>query len=214
MNENDAIEIIRNFIYRQFPKECTCCERSYNSFTEFILNTEYVGNPMSHDADIGAWQPERPLGTIGMVRCSCGTTLSLSSKGMDLKTLRKLMSWVWKEAKKRGISTTDILEDLRSKIDKSVRQDESKKIENWNCKRLNHPFHLTAFHRRWRPRCRYLQQYKVEDTPNLLGYYWYICTPKKIKRHLSLRRATCHSWYPFRSNKSWLHTPYRTLYFK
>jgi hypothetical protein len=132
MNEIDVIKIIRDFISKQFPKECTCCERRYNSFPEFIRDTTYVGKPISHDADMEDWQPDRPLGTIGMVRCLCGTTLSLTTKGMGLKKLWKLMSWGRKETKKRGISSSQLLEYLRSKIDKSVLEDEGIKVENLN----------------------------------------------------------------------------------
>jgi hypothetical protein len=130
MNENDVIEIMKNFISRQFPKDCTCCGKRYNSFAEFIRNTTYVGKPISYDAEQEDWQPERPIGTIGMSNCSCGTTLTIGSKGMDLKTLWRLMNWARKETKKRGIMMSDLLESLRSKIDKSVLQAESKKIGN------------------------------------------------------------------------------------
>jgi hypothetical protein len=130
MNENDVIEIMKNFISRQFPKDCTSCGKRYNSFAEFIRNTTYVGKPISYDAEQEDWQPERPIGTIGMSNCSCGTTLTIGSKGMDLKTLWRLMNWARKETKKRGIMMSDLLESLRSKIDKSVLQAESKKIGN------------------------------------------------------------------------------------
>lgn len=130
MNENDVIEIMKNFISRQFPKGCTCCGKRYNSFAEYIRNTTYVGKPISYDAEQEDWQPERPIGTIGMSNYSCGTTLTIGSKGMDLKTLWRLMNWARKETKKRGIMMSDLLESLRSKIDKSVLQAESKKIGN------------------------------------------------------------------------------------
>lgn len=130
MNENDVIEIVRDFISKQFPKECRCCGKRYNSFPEFIRNTTYAGKPISYDAEIGDWKPNRPIGTLGMSNYSCGTTLAISSKGMDLNTLLRLMNWGRKEEKKRGITTSVLLEELRSKIDKSVLQDESKKIKN------------------------------------------------------------------------------------
>ncbi len=39
------------------------------------------------------------------------------------------MNWARKETKTRGIEISDLLEDLRNKIDKSVLQDGRKKIE-------------------------------------------------------------------------------------
>jgi hypothetical protein len=42
---------------------------------------------------------------------------------MNLSTLWKLMTWAKSEAKQRGISMRDLLEDLRNAIDESVLQD-------------------------------------------------------------------------------------------
>lgn len=130
MNENDVIKTMREFISRQFPKQCACCGKRYESFAEFIRNTTYTGKPISHDAEQEDWRPDTPIGTIGMVNCSCGTTFAISSDRMDLKTLWRLMNWARKEAKQRGITISDLLEDLRSKIDQSVLQDESKTMED------------------------------------------------------------------------------------
>ena len=130
MKEKDVIEIMRDHISKQFPKECKCCGKRYNSFAEFVRNTTPVGKPMSYDAEIGDWKPVRPIGTIGMANCSCGSTLVLTSKGMNLITLWKLMNWVRNEAQKRGITVSDLLVELRRTIDIGVLQDESKKIEN------------------------------------------------------------------------------------
>lgn len=129
MNENDVIVIIREFISRQFPKECPCCGKRYDSFAEFIRSTTYVGKPMSYDAEQKDWQPDQPIGTFGMANCSCGSTLAITSRGMNLITLWRLMNWVRNERKKRGITTSDLLAHLRSTIDKSVLQDEGQKRE-------------------------------------------------------------------------------------
>ena len=129
MKETDVIEIIRDHLSKKFPKECTCCGKLYKSFADFIRDTTYVGKPISHDADQKDWQPVSPIGTIGMAECSCGTCLSISSGGMKLTTLWRLMNWARHETKKRGITSDELLADLRSKIDRSVLQDESKNSE-------------------------------------------------------------------------------------
>jgi len=129
MNENDVIEIVRDFISRQFPRKCECCGKNFRSFAEFIRNTTHVGKPVSYDTDQLSWQLYNPIGTIGMVNCSCDTTLAISSIGMDLKTLWRLMNWGRKEAKKQGIMISDLLENLRNKMEKRVLQDENMQIK-------------------------------------------------------------------------------------
>ncbi len=129
MNENDVIEIVRDFISRQFPRKCECCGKNYRSFAEFIRSTTHVGKPVSYDTDPLSWELYHPVGTIGMVNCSCDTTLAISSSGMDLKTLWRLMNWGRKEAKKRGLKISDLLENLRNKMEKRVLQDENRQIK-------------------------------------------------------------------------------------
>ena len=119
MNENDVIKILREHISKQFPRECSCCKKHFATFADWVRNTSYVGKPVSYDAEMGIFKPLKPLGTLGMVNCSCGSTLALSSKGMKLTTMWKLLKWGRKEAKKRGSTTSGILAELRSKIDEN-----------------------------------------------------------------------------------------------
>jgi hypothetical protein len=124
MNEAEVIEIMREYLATQFPKVCKCCGRQYNSLAQYLRETRHLGKPLSYDADIGDWQPKKPMGTLSMATCSCGTTLAISSAGMDLNTLLRLMNWAREETQSRGIGLSDVLEDLRAKIDQAVLQDE------------------------------------------------------------------------------------------
>jgi hypothetical protein len=126
MNERDAIDIIRNHARKQFPKECSCCKKRWSTFAEFIRSTSYVGKPVSYDAEMGIFKPIKPLGTLGMVNCLCGSTIALSSKGMKLITMWKLLRWGRKEAKNRGCTSSDILADLRNEIDEIELREEVK----------------------------------------------------------------------------------------
>ena len=127
MNETEVIGIMRAYLSAQFPKKCSCCGRLYNSLAEYLRNTTHAGKPVSFDAESGDWQPKIPIGTISMANCSCGTTLAISSAGMDLITMLRLMNWARKETRLRGVGMSDLLEDLRFKIDKVVLQD-----DKWN----------------------------------------------------------------------------------
>ena len=125
MKEENVIDIVLDHISKKFPKECMCCGRLYTSFADFIRNTTYVGKPLSYDAENRDWQPVNPIGTVGMANCSCGSTLAISSSGMNLVTLWRLMHWAKNEASTRGITAEDLLVELRDTIDKSVLQDGS-----------------------------------------------------------------------------------------
>ncbi len=131
MDINDAAKIVRDFIAeKQFPKECKCCGKLYSSFKEYLQNTTHVGQPISYDAENEDWQPDTPLGTMSLAKCPCGTTLAITSSGMDISILLKLMNWAQSESEKRGVTISDLLEDLRAAIDKSVLQDYDKNNVN------------------------------------------------------------------------------------
>ena len=130
MKEKDVIDITRKFISKKFPKRCSSCGKVYTSLSDYLRNTTHMGKPISYDADVGDWQPIEPIGTFSLANCSCGSTLSIDSKGMNLITMWRLMHWARKETKKRNIEIRDLLDDLRNKIDESVFQDENQRIEN------------------------------------------------------------------------------------
>lgn len=125
MNENDVVEILRDFISKKFPKDCPNCGKHYHSLAEYLRTTTHVGKPVSYDADQDNWLPKKPLGTLSLSNCSCGSTLAIDSKGMGLITMWRLLNWARTETKARGITTSELLEELRNKIDKGVLQDEN-----------------------------------------------------------------------------------------
>ncbi len=120
MNEVEVVQIIRSFIEEQFPKKCPNCNRVFTSLKEYVLETSHVGKPVSFDADMGEWKPEKPMGTHSYANCPCGNTLIISSDNMNLRTMWRLLFWAKCECWRRGISTQDLLDHLREKIDKQV----------------------------------------------------------------------------------------------
>jgi len=120
MNEDKVVKIIRHFIEKQFPKECSCCKRRFMTLKEYLQVTTHLGKPISYDADLGEWQPKKPLGTHSFSNCPCGNTLTIGSDGMGVFTMLQLLLWARGETRKRGISTRDLLAHVREKIDKQV----------------------------------------------------------------------------------------------
>ena len=124
MNEKDVIDELVAFISKGFPKKCGNCDRVYLSIKEYIENTEHLGRPISYDADNNDWNPSSPIGTLSLSNCSCGSTLAIDSRGMSLITMWRLMRWARSETKTRGVGMSDLLAELRIKVDQRVLQDE------------------------------------------------------------------------------------------
>jgi hypothetical protein len=79
-----------------------------------------VGSTISHDAELNDWNPVTPLGTATHVNCPCGNTLCLSSQGMPLRRLWRLMNWARAETQTRGQTLEELLNYLREEIRKQV----------------------------------------------------------------------------------------------
>ena len=75
---------------------------------------------LPYDADAGQWNPLRPLGTFTFADCPCGNTLTLSSEGMPLSQLWRLLNWARIETKRRHMTPQELLNHLRDEITKQV----------------------------------------------------------------------------------------------
>jgi|APSaa5957512576_1039674.scaffolds.fasta_scaffold13510_5 hypothetical protein len=126
MQEDDVIELMKDFLSKKFPKECFCCGKHYDSFSEYLRNTKQVGSLRSYDVTKEDRFPDKPIGTVSFSNCSCGSTLTLTSNGMRVETLWRVMNWIRKEAKVRGAAISETLDSLRNKIDVSVLKDDDK----------------------------------------------------------------------------------------
>ena len=120
MTEAEVVRIMREHLEGLFPKVCPSCRRSFATLREYLLTTIHVGPAMSYDAELGDWNPLRPMGTMTYANCSCGTTLALTSQGMPLSQLWRLLNWARHETKRRGQSPQDLLSYLRDEICKRV----------------------------------------------------------------------------------------------
>jgi len=118
MTRVQVVAIMRTHIERQFPKTCTRCGRQFANLADYLRNTKHLGEPISYDVESGNWVPPlRPLGTLSMANCACGTTLSISSRGMRWWTLFRLLRWARGETRAHGITMPALLAQLRDEID-------------------------------------------------------------------------------------------------
>jgi hypothetical protein len=120
MDEAEVITIMREHLEGLFPKVCANCHRRYATLREYLQNTDHVGSAVPCDAELGDWNPVRPIGTVTLANCSCGSSLALSSKGMPLLQLWSLLNWARIETKRRGQTPRELLNYLRDEICKQV----------------------------------------------------------------------------------------------
>ncbi|HEX4996954.1 MAG TPA: hypothetical protein VFY29_01940 [Terriglobia bacterium] len=120
MREADVVQTVRKHIESQFPKTCPACRRIFPTLADYLRSTVHVGDPVSYDAELKDWMPMRPLGTFSLAICPCGSTMSITSKGIGLFTMWRLLRWSRAEAARQGTTTRTVLARLRRKIDQQV----------------------------------------------------------------------------------------------
>ena len=120
LTDQQAMEIVKAHVEGQFPRRCTCCGREYATLTEWVEVTAPVGDPISYDAEHEEWRPAEEDGTMALSNCPCGSTLALSSKGIGIVNMWRLLFWARDRSKQRGISVSELLGWLRGEIDRQV----------------------------------------------------------------------------------------------
>ena len=120
MTEAEVIQIMRKHVEGLFPKVCPNCHRRFATLREYVQATQPLGATISYDAEMEDWKPMEPVGTSAMANCPCGTTLTLSSEGMSLIQMWRLLNWARVETKRRGMSQEELLNCVRLEIRQQV----------------------------------------------------------------------------------------------
>ena len=116
MTEADVVMAMRKHLEGQFPISCPMCQHHYATLRDYLLKTEQQGDAIPFDAEMGNWRPLHPVGTVTLANCSCGNTLGLSSDGMPLPRLWRLLNWARIETQKRQQTPRELLNYLRGEI--------------------------------------------------------------------------------------------------
>lgn len=120
MTEAEVIHAMRHHLEGLFPRLCPNCQRRFESLREYLQVTTHQGPPMSYDAELGRWKPLRPLGTMTLANCTCGSTLALTSQGIPLFKLWRMLNWARIETKRRAVGQQHLLGCLRDEICRQV----------------------------------------------------------------------------------------------
>ncbi len=124
MTDERIIRLMREYHEGLFPKVCPNCGRVFATLREYLLATERVGKAVSYDAELGDWEPTRPIGGMSAANCSCGTTLALTTETMPLSLSHLMLRWIKAETARRGLSRPELLEYLRDEVRKQVLAEE------------------------------------------------------------------------------------------
>jgi hypothetical protein len=117
---DEAAGLVRAHIERKFPKACGMCARVFLDLPDYIRNTRHVGQPVSYDAALGDWKPKEPVGTFAIALCRCGSSVAIDSSGMPLLTLWRLMRFARSETRRRGVTVSEFLVDIRSEVERQA----------------------------------------------------------------------------------------------
>jgi hypothetical protein len=120
MTADEAVRLTRQHVERHFPKQCAKCGFKFKSLADYLRQTTHVGDPISYDEEAGHLRPLKPMGTSSFANCRCGTTLVITSEGMNLLTLWRLMYWARTEAKRRGMTWRQVVAWVRGEVDRQV----------------------------------------------------------------------------------------------
>jgi hypothetical protein len=120
MTETEVVKTLREYFEGLFPKVCPNCNRRFTTLREYILITKRLGPSMSFDAELGDWNTLRPMGSVALANCPCGSTLALGTEGMPLPKRLLLLNWVRIETQRRSLSPQELLDYLRDEIRKQV----------------------------------------------------------------------------------------------
>jgi hypothetical protein len=121
--EDDIIPLLLSHIEGLFPRTCSC-GRTFATLREYVRSTQPVGDVISYDAASGDWAPARPVGTLALANCPCGTTMAISTEEMPLDERHRVLAWIKAEMTRRGVASDAVVGGLRERIRKrAVRAD-------------------------------------------------------------------------------------------
>jgi len=116
VTEAQVIDLVRRHMEAQFPKTCSRCGVVFASVAAYHRAVQHIGDPMSFDGTIEKLEPAKSIGAVSLANCTCGTTLSITTRGMSPTDLQRVMGWARLESKRRNLDERKVLAELRAKI--------------------------------------------------------------------------------------------------
>jgi len=116
LSESEVVRLIHEHIKTLFPKACARCQQRFATYRDYLAGTKPVGLPVSYDLEMGEVQPAESTGNLSLANCPCGNTISLSSDGMLVTDLWKVLKWIKFEAERRTSPIQEVLAYVRDEV--------------------------------------------------------------------------------------------------
>ena len=116
MMDQEIITILYEHYTGLFPRSCASCGRVFPTLRQYILDTRPTGDAMSYDAELSNWKTAKPLGGAAWANCPCGTTLGLTTDGIPLPEIHRLLEWIKAETERQGITQQELLASVRDVV--------------------------------------------------------------------------------------------------
>ena len=121
MTEEQVVETIFTAVANNFPKDCSCCGHRFHTYNDYIQETSILGTPFSYDAENKDWRPATPLGFHAYCKCNfCSNALTTNIDSLEPDTIWQLLAWIKEETNNRGVSSRELLNEIRGKMRKHV----------------------------------------------------------------------------------------------
>lgn len=98
-----------------FPKTCRTCGKVFQSFPEYIHQTEPVNHCLEDYRDV-----RDGFGTMQYRHCYCGSTLTINFTEDDYPTLDRFWEMIGKEARDRGKPAREIVGEFREQCNRYI----------------------------------------------------------------------------------------------
>jgi hypothetical protein len=116
----EIVAMMRAHFEGLFPKECPNCRRRFATLRDYILATRRIGPAISYDAELQDWKTSNPIGAAAHSNCPCGSTLTLTTEGMALEKIHRVLEWIRVETQRRSLTVEALIDSVRSQIRQQV----------------------------------------------------------------------------------------------
>jgi hypothetical protein len=120
MTDAEALSALQAHFERLFPRNCPNCCRLFATLRDYIQVTTPLWPSIDYNLGLGDNPTVAPVGGYAMANCVCGSTLVLSSQQMSPEQTQQLKKWIRVEAARRGLKTSEFLDQLRNEIRQRV----------------------------------------------------------------------------------------------
>ena len=120
MMDLEIVRMMRTHFESLFPKVCPNCGRNFATLHAYIQSTKRIGPTISYDAELKDLKTAKPIGAVAHTNCPCGSTLGLTTEGMPLDQIHRVLHWVRVESEAQGVGPEVVIDTIRDEIRRQI----------------------------------------------------------------------------------------------